>query len=99
VRLLVPPLAAVISGVPVLLTRRISELVVHVLGSTVSPARPESRFDTNHAHEFPDRQDHCREKEKSLPRRHLDDLDPIWLTNSSFPAGPVETWTRALVMM
>lgn len=97
VRLPVPPLAAVTSGIPVLLTRRISELAVHVLGGTVSPARPKSRFETNHVQESPDRYDHGGEEEESLPPRHLDHLDPIWTTASSFPACPVETWTRAVV--
>ena len=75
-RLLVPPLAAVISGVPALLTRRISKLAVHVLGSTVSPVRQRSRSETNQARESPDCQQQGGEEEKSLPPRHLDHLDP-----------------------
>ena len=94
VRLLVLPLAAVTSGIPVLLTRRISELAVHVLGGSVSSARPKSRFDTNHDQESPDRHDHGGEEEESLPPRHLDHHDPIWTTDSSCPAGPAETWRR-----
>lgn len=90
-QLLVPPLAAVVSGVPVLLTRRISKLAVHVLGSTVSPARQGSCPETNQARESPDRQDHCGEEGEGLPPRHLDHPDLIWMTNSSFPAGRAET--------
>ena len=79
--LLVAPFAAVMSGIPALLARRISELAVHVLGSTVSPARQRSRSESHHAHEAPDRQDHCGEEEDSLPPRHLDHHDPIWTTH------------------
>ena len=75
-RLLAPPLAAVIPGVPALLARRISKLAVHVLGSTVSPARQRSRSETNQARESPDGQDQGGEEENSLPPRHLDHLDP-----------------------
>lgn len=79
--LLVAPFAAVMSGIPALLARRISELAVHVLGSTVSPARQRSRSESHHAHEAPDCQDHCGEEEDSLPPRHLGHHDPIWTTD------------------
>jgi hypothetical protein len=33
------------------------------------------------------------------PSRHWDHPHPIWMTNISFPAGQVETYTRAVVTM
>jgi hypothetical protein len=83
--LLVVPFAAVTSGIPALLAWRIGELAVHVLGSTVSPARQKSRSETNHARESPDCQDHCGEEEERLPPRHLDHHDPIWTVTTPLP--------------
>jgi hypothetical protein len=81
------PLAAVLPDVPVLLVRRIGEVVVHVLGSAVGPARQRSRSEANDAGEAPDGQEHCGDEQESLPPRHRNHHDSCCTARYFLPGG------------